>query len=70
MNEAVGFTREGVQLHVGVVDIMGWSFRMRRRLIHRSQSRRRHVGNLQGQRGLQGTQESTVMYTHNECKHT
>lgn len=43
-------TCDGVQLHSGVV--MRHRFRLVRRLEDRSQSWRRDVGHLQGQRGL------------------
>lgn len=43
-------TCDGVQLHIGVV--MGQRLMLGRRLEDWSQSRRRDVGNLQGQRGL------------------
>lgn len=51
------FTCQGVQLHGGVV--MGQSLGLVRRLEDWSQSWRRHVGNLQGERGLVH-RESTI----------
>ena len=50
-------TCDGVQLHSGVV--VRHRFRLVRRLEDRSQSWRRDVGNLQGQRGLVETQTTT-----------
>lgn len=50
-------TCHSVQLHTGVV--MGQSLRLVRRLEDWSQSWRRDVGNLQGQRGLVQTESTT-----------
>lgn len=55
-------TCDGVQLHcgVGVRKDLG----LRRRLEDRSQSWRRDVGDLKGQRGLMETQHT---HTHTQC---